>query len=214
MMPTDHLIEKVRDYYSARLREHGAVARGVDWNSVESQRLRFDQLLRICDANVPLTINDIGCGYGALLGVLIERGQEFEYRGFDIAPAMVEAAREKWGCDRRWSFTCDVGALAVADYAIASGIFNVKLDTPDDVWQDYVLGQLDTLDRISSGGFAFNTLTSYSDAERMRPTLYYPRPGFLFDYCIGHFSRHVALLHDYGLYECTVLVRKHAAKRS
>ena len=42
----------------------------------------------------------------------------------------------------------------------------------------------------------------------MRPDLYYPDPGAVFDRCMRRYSRHVALLHDYGLYEFTILVRK------
>ena len=50
-------------------------------------------------------------------------------------------------------------------------------------------------------------LTSYSDPDRMRPDLYYGDPCRLFDHCKRRYSRHVALLHDYGLYEFTILVR-------
>jgi hypothetical protein len=67
---------------------------------------------------------------------------------------------------------------------------------------------LDVLDRASIRGFAFNSLTAYSDADRMRPHLYYPDPCELFDLCKRRYSRNVALLHDYGLYEFTILVRK------
>ncbi|MBC7939785.1 MAG: class I SAM-dependent methyltransferase, partial [Chitinophagaceae bacterium] len=37
---------------------------------------------------------------------------------------------------------------------------------------------------------------------------YYPDPLDLFDVCKRRFSRNVALLHDYGLYAFTILVRK------
>ena len=57
-------------------------------------------------------------------------------------------------------------------------------------------------------GFAFNCLTSYSDPEKMRADLFYPNPCQVFDHCKTKFSRHVALLHDYGLYEFSILVRK------
>jgi hypothetical protein len=50
-------------------------------------------------------------------------------------------------------------------------------------------------------------LTKYSDADRMRGDLYYGDPAFFFDHCKRSFSRNVALLHDYGLYEFTILVR-------
>ena len=38
--------------------------------------------------------------------------------------------------------------------------------------------------------------------------LYYADPGRLFDLCKRRYSRNIALLHDYGLYEFTILVRK------
>jgi hypothetical protein len=45
----------------------------------------------------------------------------------------------------------------------------------------------------------------------MRPDLYYADPRAIFDHCKRTFSRWVALLHDYGLYEFTILVRKEVA---
>jgi len=95
-----------------------------------------------------------------------------------------------------------------ADYTVASGIFNVRLDRPDDQWRAYLHDTLDVLDRSSRRGFAFNCLTSYSDADKMRAHLYYADPCALFDLCKRRYSRQVALLHDYGLYEFTILVRK------
>jgi hypothetical protein len=59
---------------------------------------------------------------------------------------------------------------------------------------------------LGTRGFAFNALTAYSDADRQRPDLYYADPLELFGHC-RTFSRFVALLHDYPLYEFTLLVR-------
>ena len=56
--------------------------------------------------------------------------------------------------------------------------------------------------------FAFNLLTAYSSPGLQRPDLYYADACFFFDHCMKRYSRHVALLHDYGLFEFTVLVRK------
>ncbi|MNE88029.1 hypothetical protein D3C80_1852890 [compost metagenome] len=66
------------------------------------------------------------------------------------------------------------------------------------------------MNACSRKGFSFNCLTSYSDLEYMRDYLYYGDPCFYFDYCKRAFSGQVALLHDYGLYEFTLLVRKPA----
>ncbi|MGH6609130.1 MAG: class I SAM-dependent methyltransferase, partial [Burkholderiaceae bacterium] len=58
-------------------------------------------------------------------------------------------------------------------------------------------------------GFAFNSLTVYSDPDKKRADLYYADPCALFDRCKRLYSRNVALLHDYDLYDFTILVRKH-----
>ena len=56
-------------------------------------------------------------------------------------------------------------------------------------------------------GFGFNVLTLYSDADKRRADLYYADPLELFTHCRLTFSRFVTLLHDYPLYEFTLLVR-------
>jgi SAM-dependent methyltransferase len=197
----------VAGYYAGKLREHGPSHRGVDWNSTESQLLRFRQFLRVIPPDGPLSVLDYGCGYGAFADYLAsERGGEIAYQGYDLSDEMVEAARER--SDRAgWSFTTDRGALVQADVTVASGIFNVKLDTDADRWREYTLETIADLAALSRDGLAFNMLTSYSDAERMSDDLYYGDPGFYFDWCKRHVSRHVALLHDYGLWEFTIAVR-------
>ena len=64
------------------------------------------------------------------------------------------------------------------------------------------------MNELADRGFSFNFLTKYSDADHMRPDLYYADPGFIFDVCKRRFSRNVAILHDYDLYDFTVVVRK------
>jgi SAM-dependent methyltransferase len=198
------LLDAVQRYYSGKVAEHGPTAKGVDWNDEGSQELRFEQLLKVCDTSTPFTMNDYGCGYGALAAYLEQRGYAATYTGFDISPEMLAQATEL----AAGRFVGADDELGVADYTVASGIFNVKLDAPADAWEQHVLQTLSRLDELSARGFAFNMLTSYSDPERMRADLYYADPRVIFDHCKRSFSRWVALLHDYGLYEFTVLVRK------
>jgi hypothetical protein len=61
---------------------------------------------------------------------------------------------------------------------------------------------------LGTRGFAFNALTLYSDVEKRRPDLHYADPLELFDHCKRTYSRFVTLLHDYPLYEFTILVRR------
>ncbi len=199
---------KVQEYYDEKLRAHGATARGVDWKSPESQELRFAQLAKLIDATGRFSINDYGCGYGALVDFLARSGYDFLYTGFDISTEMIAQAEALHAHTDEIRFISGRDQLAPGDYTVASGIFNVKLNTGDDAWKQYMLEILDTMNSLSRRGFAFNALTKYSDAEFMRSSLYYADPLFFFDYCKTKYSKFVTLLHDYPLYEFTILVRK------
>jgi SAM-dependent methyltransferase len=205
----EDLLHSVDRYYTAKLRDHGPTPQGVDWNSRESQCLRFEQLLKLCQPGTAFSINDYGCGYGALVDYMASKDYAFSYRGVDVSEEMVLRARQLHATVPKCDFVWREVDLREADFSVASGIFNVKLNVSSEQWTRYVLDTLDRLDRISLAGFGFNMLTSYSDPNRMRPDLYYGDPCFFFDYCKKKYSLQVALLHDYGLYEFTILVRKH-----
>lgn len=199
------LLDEVADYYATKLREHGATPRGVDWNGEEGQTLRFAQLAKILPREA-FSVADIGCGYGALLRYLNQNFASFEYIGCDISADMIAAARVDAPANAR--FMQGAQPNQVLDFCIASGIFNVKLNRSDADWREYVEACVDSLAASSRRGFAFNCLTSYADDDKKRGNLYYADPCYWFDRCKRLYSKHVSLLHDYGLYEFTIIVRK------
>src|SRR5262249_19384484 len=135
------------------------------------------------------------------------RWDTFEYRGYDISDAMIAEARKRHAGDIRASFLSDEHGLGAADFTVASGVFNVRLEQPYEVWHEYVLGTIDKLASISHRGMASNALTSHSAPARRLPDLYYADPRELLDHCLRRHSRDVAIRHDYELYEFTVIVR-------
>ena len=206
-MTRQQILGHVRRYYEDKLAAHGATPRGVDWNSAESQRLRFRDLARVLDGDRTAAVNDYGCGYGALASYLRAGGHTGPYHGFDISGAMIDAARQAHADLPGVDFVSDRAALAPADYTLASGIFNVRQQISDDEWHGYMVETIGDLAALSARGFAFNALSIYSDADKRRPDLYYADPRELFDHCKRHVSRFVSLLHDSPLYEFTLLVR-------
>lgn len=201
--------DHVKNYFEERLTTHGATARGVDWNSETAQELRFSQLIKVIRPEQPFSLLDYGCGYGALGNYLNKIDYPMEkYVGFDVLESMVEKAREVYRAHTNWMFTSHFDELSSVDFGIASGIFNLKLETSYEEWTRYVVSELEKINRLTIRGFSFNMLTKYSDAEYMRSHLYYADPCYLFDYCKTHFSRNVALLHDYEVYDFTLIVRK------
>ena len=81
--PTAILADTI-DYYSRKITAFGASPQGVDWNGEESQLLRFAQLTQLIDTDSG-TLNDWGCGYGALLDYLRRHHPGIDYHGIDVA---------------------------------------------------------------------------------------------------------------------------------
>jgi SAM-dependent methyltransferase len=208
-MPTANLLVDVARYYTKKLAEYGDTPRGVDWNGSEGQIIRFEQLCKIFDPDmVAFSVNDLGCGYGALLDYLGGKHPISTYLGIDVSHEMIRSAEQRHTADTQARFIISAKPDQQSDYGVASGIFNVRLGRTDAEWFDYLQATLDDLDRTSTLGFAFNCLTSYSDEDKKCDYLYYADPCRLFELCKKRYSRQVALLHDYGLYEFTILVRK------
>ena len=200
-------LDHVRSYFDKRIQEHGASPRGADWNSETSQNLRFDQLLRVVEAR-SFSLLDYGCGYGALADYVVTKGFDVDYYGYDILESAIETARQIHANKLHRMFCTGKSELPICDYTIASGIFNFRGEQSLEDWTEYVIGVLNEFNQLSRRGFASNFLTKYSDAEKMRADLYYADPLFLFDYCKRNFSKNVALLHDYRLYDFTLIIRK------
>lgn len=209
-MAIDDTQKKLNEYFSEKLEIHGATPKGVDYNGPEAQERRFEQLVKVINFSQPFTVIDYGSGYGAMFDFLYKKGWQFEYYGIDLIEKMVIVGREQHKSFSNAHFATDESEVQVADYLLAGAIFNIKLDASYQDWQEFVCETLKRMNTLCSKGFAFNMLTKYSDADRMaqRPDLFYGDPLFFFDLCKRNFSRNVALLHDYGLYDFTILVRK------
>lgn len=201
-------LENVKKYFTEKLETHGATHRGVDYNSTEAQEARFFQLTKVIDSSTKYSLLDFGSGYGGMYDYLRRIGHTLHYVGYDIAEPMIARGRELHLNNPDCWFTDKINQVPMVDYAVVSGTFNMKLDADYDSWTRIVIEALDQMNAHATKGVAFNMLTKYSDADRMRPDLYYGDPCSYFDYCKRNFSKNVALLHDYNLYDFTILVRK------
>lgn len=202
---------EITDFYIQQLNMHGDSSKGVGWKNDEAQHVRFTQLAKVINKDSSFTINDLGCGTGRFYNFLIQEGYKpATYYGYDILEEMIKAAQQSLSAANNIKLAKIDSAqdMQRSDYSIASGIFNVKYSAKEFEWQHYVLSTIEHMNSKSALGFAFNLLTKYSDREFMQSYLYYADPLFFFDYCKRNFARNVALLHDYGQYDFTILVRK------
>jgi SAM-dependent methyltransferase len=209
-MSLEDALEHYKRYFNEKIEMHGPVPQGADYNGPEVQSTRFEQLAKVIDPGQPFSLIDYGCGYGAFLAFLEAKPWKFRYHGYDMLEKMIKAARQAHAHASIANFTISEADLVASDYVVAGAIFNNKFEAPVEQWREHTLYILEKLNKLCTRGLAFNMLSRYSDVDRMslRPDLYYADPLFYFDYCKRTFSRDVALLHDYGLFDFTILVRK------
>lgn len=199
----------IADLYTTNLQNHGVDSKSVGWNTEESQILRFEkqaELIEKKSAGNGISINDLGVGYGAFFTYLsdLDGVNISQYNGYDISTEMLNKASELIS-DPRLKLIESAKITEKADYSFQSGIFNVRFEMDDDEWRKYVEGVIFNMAAMSTKGFAFNALTTYVDWKQ--EDLFYADPFYFFDFCKTKISRYVSLIHDYPLYEWTMLVR-------
>lgn len=204
-------LDQIAKTYSDRLARYGATANGVFWRNAEGQWLRFEKLIGVidpCDSDGGITINDLGCGYGALFEVLWHRGfmQHSCYVGYDICRDMLHEARLRVTHPRA-QFINSAVATMEADYSLVSGTFNMKLDADDKDWAHYVEASLIDLWSKTRKGLAFNML-SRSRRLLRQGDLYYADWRRYEAFCLGALSPNVTVLRDYPLAEWTIYVHR------
>jgi SAM-dependent methyltransferase len=204
----DFVCAQVRDYYAAKLAGYGATPRGVDWSCATTQQLRFAQLLRMCPANAPFSLIDLGCGYGALATFLARHrsAARVDYLGLDLSSEMVRRGRRRHSDDRGVRFAVGRNVSEQADYVVASGIMNVMVGFSLPTWEKFVSTMLFDMHRMSKTGFAVNFLKKAG--RPVQPGyLYGTTPGKWARFCERELGRSIEILDDYGLQEFTLLAR-------
>jgi len=207
----DSVCTHVKAYYADKLARHGAIPRGVDWSCTATQWLRFVQLLRICPANTPFSLIDLGCGYGALATFLSEHrgGTNVEYLGIDLSSEMVRRGRRRHRGNSSVRFVVGRNVSRPYDYAVASGVMNVMLGFPLLTWESFVRTILLDMHRMSRCGFAVNFLKK-SRHQSPPCQLYCTTPAKWAQFCEQKLGRSVEIIDDYGLREFTLLARTRA----
>lgn len=191
-------------YYSEKVARYGAEPAGADWSSARTQQVRFEQLLRACPSEGSFSLNDFGCGYGALLDTLALHPavEAIDYLGIDLSAAMIDQARRRYP---KAAFVKAASAPRIADYTVASGVFNVKLSAPLPAWTAYVASLLADLFTSSRIALAVNFLSP--SHERGIEELYRPAPEDWIRYFVLQGGR-VEFLAGYGLPEYTLVIRR------
>jgi SAM-dependent methyltransferase len=204
------LYAAIANYYTQKVTLYDATPLGVDWSCFATQELRFVHLLRVCNFSTQFSLNDLGCGYGALLTYLRKNqsATNINYLGIDVAAAMIRKARKLWRRPPRPKFVIGHRPPRIADYSVASGLFNVRLGHPTELWERFIVRTLIDLHATSRRGFAVNFLAPLDSGQTTRLGLYRTSPAQWTEFCEQKLNCSVQLIGAYGLREFTLVIRK------
>lgn len=201
--------EMFRAHYLKTFLQSGATPRGVDWEEPGKADLRHKAMLQLIpDGELrgpdPLSLLDVGCGYGAFCEFLDKRGiSNIRYTGIDLVDHMVRHADGRF--NGATFLTGDVLEMHFEersfDYVIANGVFTQKLHASDDEMDQFVLAVIRRMFALCRKGLAFNVMTTLVDFENAEN--YYRHPGAMVD-LTSELTRSFRLNHSYPLYEFTM----------
>jgi SAM-dependent methyltransferase len=165
MSEVDAALAAMNEQYTEWLQQHGADSpNGVGWHDGAMQVLRFDVLALVMEGDEPVTVADFGCGTGALFDRLAARAEPPPlggYTGYDILPAMVEAARGRHD-DPRARFEVGSAVTEDHDYVLSSGAFTIRPGLEDEVWEAHLREVIAGLWSHARRGLAFNLMVRTS----------------------------------------------------
>jgi SAM-dependent methyltransferase len=206
-------------YFEELLAQHGPNYKALDWNSAESQRLRYKILKEIFiygKKAAGISVLDVGCGLGDLYGFFKAEGtlhrNRITYSGCDISPKLIEAARKKYP-DAKFEVkdVLEDRYMAKADYIFCSGIFSIRT-AEEEEHLDFVKEMLFRMYDLCSCGVAINFLSEgalpAANLDELKSGRYY----YFEPERIMNFTRFVCsrfmLRHDYHPGDFTVYLLK------
>jgi SAM-dependent methyltransferase len=200
-------LTKIINYFDEKASLYGDTPEGSDWNSVKSQDIRISRLLSGFDTQNLGDIADVGCGFGRAKELLKQHNYSFDYTGYEVSEIAFLSAK-KLHPDTSFKLINSFENVGRHDRFILSGVFNLKLDVPDDLWEAYIFESLQQLYLKANFGLAVNFLSTYSDLEFRKNSLYYANPLKLFDFVKSNISSQVKLDHSYGLWDFAIHIEK------
>lgn len=193
---------RIAEFYERLVDRFGVHPRALDWGSRTSQQKRFHVLAQIDDL-AGCSVLDVGCGLADLFAFFESRKIPTSYTGYEISPAMLDSARERFpNLDLRLAdlMTEDIASTQF-DFIFASGIFHLRSKGS----YAYLEAMARRMYRFCRRGTAFNSLSSTSN--QLEPDRFIADPAKVLRICLD-ITPNVVLRHDYMPHDFTVYLYK------
>ena len=200
-------LELINNFYEKNFIKYKFHNKTLAWKSKKEQIIRFEKLTSFIDKK-KISINDYGCGFGDLF-FFLKKKKFFikEYCGYELSESIFNKVNNRFKTLEEKIFLINSENInKKMDYSFASGTFNIKMRNSDKNWSNFIKKKIKEMNAYSKKGFSFNLLSTYVDYKK--EDLYYGDPNYWFDFCKINFSKKINLIHDYDLWEWTIIVKK------
>ena len=202
-------LESIREHYEKALRTPGDSGKRVGWRDTTAQMTRFNCIFQLLTGYEPRSVADIGCGTADFLSFLRAQGWAGAYIGTDISQAMIQEASRRFAGDAHSKFIV-TDSPPQADVVVASGIFNVSLNSDATIWKEYCEDSIRRMWQSAGQGIVFNMLSTDSDPDKRNLDLSYFDPSDWLCFVRKQLSMHVRIDQTYGQFDFTVAVFRSA----
>jgi len=193
------------EHYNALLDRFGDSPQSVAWRDRPFQEFRFASVAQVFEhERGPFSVYEVGCGLGHLSEFLERHFPLAAYSGCDINPKMVERALRRIPTARLEVRDVVSAPPPPADYVVASGIFNLRMNLSSERWWGIVRDVLRAMYGAARKGIAANFLSSLVDWQR--EIAFHQDPAVALQFAQSELSRFVELRHAYYPWEFTLMV--------
>lgn len=202
---TDESFGPLLDHYNVLLEKFGDSPQAVAWRDQPFQEFRFASVAQVFEHEAgPISVYEVGCGLGHMYEFLRQRFPSAAYAGCDINPQMIELALRRIPNVRLETRDIVAAPPPSSDYVVASGIFNLRMQTSVDRWWSTVKSVLKAMYGFAGKGIAANFLTDRVDWQR--DIAYHQDPAAALVFAQSELSRYVEVRHAYYPWEFTLMV--------
>ena len=203
---------KIAEIYNQRFLQIGPMPEASMWFSKKRQFTRFDIIfneIKLLTKHNERSIIDIGCGYGAFLQFLSERGADdiWSYYGYDVSNEVIKFCKEKYSQGAAF-YTGSIPTLT-AEFIIMSGTYNFFPTKDYNSWRLYFFRSLKALWSKTTCAMIFNLQTSDKEKITDRGIVYTSKEE-IENFCKSNFDNVKAVINPIIPKDVTFVIKKQA----
>jgi trans-aconitate methyltransferase len=171
---------RIANAYNKSFKKHGALPEASFWYSGLRQQVRFDIISKEIDKiskNDPISICDLGCGYGAYSEYISKKTtpRVARYIGIDLSKQVIRHCNEN--ISHTWAeFKQGSEPTQMVDFTIMSGTFNYAVTKSVDAWENYIFRCLEKCWLKTQQAIIFNLQITHQKKTVVENKIYFAEP--------------------------------------